>query len=124
MSWSTGRRDARAAACKRREIRDSADPEIHLHRQPAAPEAKAPKPSNAARKNICPATITTASNAAGTRARTPYACPWHSRVCMRTLTDNRRREDVSMPLENPPPWWGFDLELSLHVEDRMIVMPW
>ncbi len=25
-----------------------------------------------------------------------------------------------MPLEIPPPWWDFDLELSLHVEDRMI----
>ncbi len=25
-----------------------------------------------------------------------------------------------MPLENPPDWWKFELELSPHVEDRMI----
>jgi hypothetical protein len=25
-----------------------------------------------------------------------------------------------MPLENPPDWWDFELELSPHVLDRMI----
>jgi hypothetical protein len=25
-----------------------------------------------------------------------------------------------MPLENPPEWWDFELELSPHVEERMI----
>ena len=25
-----------------------------------------------------------------------------------------------MPLENPPEWWDFELELSPHVLDRMI----
>ncbi len=25
-----------------------------------------------------------------------------------------------MALDNPPEWWGFELELSPHVEDRMI----
>jgi hypothetical protein len=25
-----------------------------------------------------------------------------------------------MPLENAPDWWNFDLELSPHVEERMI----
>ena len=25
-----------------------------------------------------------------------------------------------MPLKNPPSWWDFELELSPHVEDRMI----
>jgi hypothetical protein len=25
-----------------------------------------------------------------------------------------------MPLENPPDWWDFELELSPHVEERMI----
>jgi hypothetical protein len=25
-----------------------------------------------------------------------------------------------MPLENAPDWWSFELELSPHVEERMI----
>lgn len=25
-----------------------------------------------------------------------------------------------MPIDQPPDWWDFDLELSPHVEDRMI----
>lgn len=27
---------------------------------------------------------------------------------------------AKMPLENPPAWWNFDLELSPHIEERRI----